>query len=681
MKKIISILLIITMLTIPTAFADENVSNDLQSVLIAVKTKITVPEELGEFESNVSTYGDRTSYNFDWHTPDYEKSMSVTADADGNITNYSNYSEKVSEKRLSGISKNEIIAYADAFIEKAFPEIYKTLIFIPESYRASGSSRYSFTYQRQMNGIPVKDNIVNITVCISETDTLYIRNMSANIDYKTEFMGSTESIDNYVEKYKEAFPLELVYQNVYNYDWKENGQPRETAELIYQHKDNFAGFISAETGEIVSEDVTDEIFRAESMNDSAAGGSSNKENGLTEKELAEITAVEGLLSISQIESKVKAFPYIKFPAGVKLENSSLYKNYDGEYIYNVHYSNNEKGEYSYVSFSVNAKDGKLLSYNCTSNPDPDMAFNESRKKSAEDKIEMFLQNVAKEEFDNTEPDTEKETGSLLNKYYQRKVNGIKQLGNGIRVTFDAKNSVITNFSVTFTKCNFDDPEKAVGEKTAYENLVSYSPVIKMYVKSGGVFKECYTLKQNGVIIDALTGKVKNEYKETPAEFSYNDIAGHWAEEAATKLSEIGVGFSGSKLSPSDVVTQEEYLRLLASGIYGTYYNNYSGDELYDSLLREGIVAEEEKNPSSPITREDAFVYLIRMAGLEKVARLENIYKVSYADSNKLSSGKIGYCAILSGLGVICGSGGYLRPTDNLNRAEAITMLYRYLLMN
>ena len=45
----------------------------------------------------------------------------------------------------------------------------------------------------------------------------------------------------------------------------------------------------------------------------------------------------------------------------------------------------------------------------------------------------------------------------------------------------------------------------------------------------------------------------------------------------------------------------------------------------------------------------------------------------------LSDGRIGYCAILSGLGVICGHGGYLRPQDALTRAEAIIMLYRYLL--
>ncbi len=679
MKKIISFLLIITMMAVPTAFADEITSNDLQSVLVTVKTKISVPEELSEFESNVSSYGGKTNYNFDWHTPDYEKSLSVTADGEGNITNYSNYSDKVSEKKLSGISKSEITAYADSFVAKALPDVCKNLVLDADSYSANGSSRYSFTYQKYVNDVPVKDNFVNITVCISEDDKPYVRNMSANIDYKTPFSENTGELESYLQKYKEAFPLELVYQNEYNPEWKEKGQPMETPVLIYRIKDNFAGFISAETGEIVAEDVSDEIFRAESMNDSASGGSSNKENGLTEKELAEITEVEGLLSVSQIESKIKSIPYIKFPASVTLENSSLYKNNRGEYVYNLFYSNNEKGQYNYVSLSANAKDGKLLNFNCTNSPDNDITLSESQKQSAKEKTEKFLHYVAEEEFNSTQLGTERENGSLVNKYYQRVVNGLKHLNNGISVTFDVKASVVTYFALTFTDGDFEDPAKAVEKDTAYDNLLLYSPVTKMYVRVGGTYKVCYTLEKNGVIIDALTGKIKNEYNEAPAEFTYTDIKGHWVEEAAAKLSEIQVGFSGDKLLPDKAITQEEYLRLLASGIYGKYYHNYTEEELYDSLIREKIITEEEKNPSSQITREESFVYLIRMANLEKVAKLENIYKVDYIDKTEISPEKIGYCAILSGFGIIGGSNGKIRPKNNLTRGEAIVMLYRYLL--
>lgn len=679
MKKIISILLIFTMLTIPTAFADEGTSSDLQSVLIAVKSKIAVSEELSEFESNVSSYGGKTNYNFDWHTPDYEKSLSITADEKGNITNYSNHSEKVSEKKLSGISKSEITAYADSFIAKALPDVYKNLVLDADSYSANGSSRYSFTYKKYVNDVTVKDNFVNITVCISEDDRLYVRNMSANIDYKTPFSENTGELDGYLQKYKEAFPLELVYQSEYNHDWKEKGEPMENPVLIYRVKDNFAGFISAETGEVVSEDKTDETFRSESMNDSASGGSLKQENGLTEKELAEITEVEGLLSVSQIESKIKSIPYIKFPANVALENSSLYKNNRGEYVYNLFYSNNEKGQYNYVSLSANAKDGKLLNYNCTNSPDNNITLSESQKQSTKEKTEKFLLYVAEEEFKSTQLGTERENGSLVNKYYQRMVNGIKHLNNGISVTFDAKASVITYFSLTFTDGVFEAPEKAVDKDIAYNNLLSYSPVTKMYVRVEGAYKVCYTLEKSGVIIDALTGKIKNQYNETPAEFSYTDIKGHWAEEAAEKLSEIQVGFSGDKLVPDKAITQEEYLRLLATGIYGKYYHNYKEEELYDSLIREKIITEEEKNPTSQITREESFVYIIRMANLERVAKIENIYKVEYIDKTEISPDKIGYCAILSGFNIIGGSNGKIRPKNNLTRGEAIVMLYRYLL--
>ena len=92
-----------------------------------------------------------------------------------------------------------------------------------------------------------------------------------------------------------------------------------------------------------------------------------------------------------------------------------------------------------------------------------------------------------------------------------------------------------------------------------------------------------------------------------------------------------------------------------------------------------MITEEEKNPDGYVTREDAFVYMIRIAGLEKVAKLEDIYKVSYTDGHLISEGKLGYAAILSGMRIINGSGGAVRPLDNITRAEAATMIYKYLL--
>ena len=80
-----------------------------------------------------------------------------------------------------------------------------------------------------------------------------------------------------------------------------------------------------------------------------------------------------------------------------------------------------------------------------------------------------------------------------------------------------------------------------------------------------------------------------------------------------------------------------------------------------------------------VTREDAFVYMVKLDGLDKVARLNGIFKVEYEDENLISYDKIGYPAILTGMGIICGNGGKLRPQDFITRAEAVSMVYNYMI--
>lgn len=685
MKKVLALILSL-LLMIPCAFADTASSGDLQKVLLAVKEKIQIPAYLTEFESNISDYKGKITYNFDWHDESYEKSINVSADGSGRILHYNSYTSKLSDKKLTDISKSEIISFADSFLEKALPELYRdptdVLLFNEKSYNAgNGSLRYSFTYNRHKNAVLVNKNWVNVSVGIDAEGKLLMRSMSANIDYDASFVQSGGVTDALTEKYKEAFPMEIVYKNEYNPDWKAKGEPRMRPVLIYRNKDNVAGYISVEKGEIVEEDKSEDIlFRDESAEGSIMG-SMNKNESFTEKELAEITAVGGLLSREEIENKIKALPYISFPEKLSLESSYLSKNDEGKYLYSFHYKNKDEEKYSYLHLTADAGSGKLINYYYSgdSKHRDDITLTENQKNSAAKKIEEFLTKAAGEDFKNTKLEESTESSGYINSHYYRIVNNVKHTDNGISVGFDAEKGFVTSFSLDFTGGEFSDPTQAIGEEAAYEKLLEYSPIIRMYVKTGGSYKECVTLEKSGVTLDALNGEITNKDTEENLSFSYSDIKGHWAEEAATKLGEIQIGFSGEKLNPSATVVQEEFLRFAASAIYGKYYHSYTTDDLYEALIREKIITEEEKAPASLVKREDAFVFVVRMINLEKVAKLENIYKVDFADSNLLSEGKIGYCAILSGFGVICGDGGYLRPADNLTRAEAIVMLYRYLL--
>lgn len=685
MKKVVSLILAMIMLAVPfSAFADSAASDDMQRVLHIVKGKVEIPSELSEFSSHITQNGNEKSYRFEWRDTDYNKSLSVHCDGEGRITTYNNYSFEMSERKLSAISKAEIIAYAQTFLEKTIPDAFKNeedkLVYDESSYNARGSLRYSLEFERVRNSVKVKDNSASVTVCVAD-DKLYVRNMSVSFNYDAQFEESSET-EGFVQKYIAAFPLELVYCDEYNYNAK-RGEARAYPVLIYRVKDNNIGYISVETGEVITEDADAQLFRQENavMDTMAAGGASSQKEMLTKQELAQISTVEGLISIAEAEKLLKSLPYMNFTSSLSLGNSYLTENEDGEYFYRLHYSSEDKGNYRYLNAVINAHNGKLISVsnNMSYDAAADITLTEREKEQASQKMLAFLNKAAADEIKACVRKSSESYANILSDTYTRIVNDIEYVDNTVSISFDAENNVVRSFAVNFSDGDFKDPDAAITPDAAYEKILSYSPVTKMYILSGGKYVKAATLEKRTIRLDALTGEIKDSYENENKNYSYSDIAGHWAEEAATKLAEIQVGIEGDALNPDSSVTQEEFFRLVCSGMVNKYYSSYTADELYNILIADKIIEEGEKSPASLLTREQAFIYIIRLAGLERVAKLDGIYKIEYADGARMTSGCIGYAAILSGLNVIEGDGGSLRPQDNLTRAEAIVMLYRYLL--
>ncbi len=685
MKKVISLMMVFLMLMMPlTSFADAGAER-MQSVLLIVKGKAEIPPELSEFSSHIAQNGDKKSYSFEWADKDYKKSISLSCDDEGRINSYYNYSFEMSEKKLSKISKNEIIAYAQAFLKKTVPEAFENekdlLVYDEKSYNARGNLRYTLTFNRMRNSIPVKDNNANITLCIAD-DKIYVRDMSVSLNYDAPFVDGIE-IENFEEKYTGAFPLELIYCDEYNYNAKK-GEAHAYPVFVYRIKDNNIGYISMATGEVIDEDTYNSVFREESavMDSMAAGGSNSAlKQSLTEQEIKQISTVEGLLSLDDVQKILKSLPYINFTGTLKLSNSYLTENDRGEYLYRLHYNSTDEKNYRYLSAVINAHNGKVISisnnvpYDGASN----VTLSEREKEQSAQKMQTFLDKVAADEIKNSVKKSSDSYGDTVSDTYIRIVNGIEYVDNTVNISFDAKNNIVRSFNVDFRDGDFKNPDAAITPDAAYEKILKFSPVTKIYISSGGKYVKAATLEKGYLRLDALTGEMKDVYEDTQKSYEYSDIDGHWVEDAATKLAEIQIGIEGGALNPDNSITQEEFFRLVCSGMINKYYANYTQEELYDILIADKILPEGEKVPDAFVTREQAFIYIIRLAGLERVAKLENIYKVEYADSALLTNGCIGYAAILSGLNVIEGEGGYLRPKDNLTRAEAIVMLYRYLL--
>ncbi len=689
MKRLLSVVLcIVIVFSCVGVSADTASARSMEQVLVSVKPKLDIPAALTEFGSNMNTYGGNVSYEFSWTEPEGGKSLSVSCDSMGRISNYHYYGDNYSAKRISAVTKQEIIDFATAFVQKTLPEAFAysddILVYDAGSYNAMGNLRYSLTFKRCKGGIEVRDNSVGLTVYIND-DNLYVSNMSAYIDYDTEFAPAVENGDFEVtDTYKVAFPVEKIYRDDYTY--YRGGENKDKTLFVYRITDNNIGFISAETGDVVVPDADAGAYRF-SVESSAtadmAGGSSAEKNMLTQQEIAELETVENLMSPEQIKKILKNLPYVSFEDDLDIGDIHLGKNAEDEYYYRIYFNNSTNTKatvYNYLNATVNAKDGTVtyLSCNGAYNDRENVSLSRTQKDIADKKIGEFLDAVAGSRLAETQKQPAEYTGGDVRYNYIRMVNGIKCINNSIYISFDGQNGKVRSYSCNFSKKEFADPAMAITDDAAYAAVLEYAPLKQIYIKRNSSFVRCYTLSRQAVELDAITGDILSDNNDA-FEYNYNDVENHWSRDAVQKLAEIQIGIRQHSFEPDRYMTQQELLQLLCGGMINKYYLDYSTEELYENLVNSKIISPEEKAPDAMVAREDAFVYMIRIADLEKVAKLEDIYRVTYSDGDKISKGKIGYAAILSGMKIINGSGGAIRPSDNITRAEAATMMYKYLL--
>ncbi len=682
MKRIISLILTVVMvLSSITVFADSMTSKEMQDVLIKVKGRVDIPTELTEFTPQTSKQEGKTLYSFLWQSADGNAYIEVSADGGGRILQYYAYDNSLkSDKKLTALSKAEIIGTAESFLKKTAPEAFANnddkLVYDEDSWYVNNLS-YQLSFRRFRDGIEVKDNNASINIRVYD-DKAYVRNAYINFNYDAKFSNVPESVADYKEKYKAAFPAELIYKDEYSYFEPKSEDDKDKVVLVYRYKDNEAGYILAENGEVATEDEWNETYFGSTSNGVAEDAlMSSRKEMLTEQEIRELDMVEGVISKDDIEKILKKLPYIDFDNALKTEYYSINK-VDEKYRVSVSYENDSK---RYLSVTADGATGEILSiynraYHETFN---DAQLTENQKAEANKKIDEFLKAAAKEKVNEFAEQNSNTSNWGVSRDFDRIVNGVRYVDDGIFVEFDNDANRITSYRLDYEEKVFPKTEKIIDGTAAYDAILDIAPLKRIYILTDGTYKVCFTAT-DAIMVDAFTGeKYLNGIEESAQEFKYSDIDGHWAQEMINKLAEIQIGFKGEKFNPDEPVTQYDLLKFFGAGIRYKGYLTREPEMLYQELINEGILTEEEKSPDSVVKREDAFVYMIRFDGMEEVAKLSNIFKVEYADKNLISDGKIGYPAILTGMGIICGDGGYLRPTEILTRAEAAVMLYKYMI--
>ncbi|MBQ8525286.1 MAG: hypothetical protein IJ460_00990 [Clostridia bacterium] len=687
MKKLISMVIAFVMCMCTFNVFADGTDLAMQDALVAVKDKIDIPAEAKNFESGSYTTEAGTYYNFYWSDDDHNISVNVDCDSLGRISSYNSYENSKNESpKLIRVTKEQIFEQADSFIRKALPELFENSgdCLVYNEAKSSGrlnhsNTRYTFVYGRMYNGIPVLSNTATVSAVV-RGDKVQISNLYCSWYYNAEFDTASDLEGDVSAKYFEQYPLEMIYQKQYSYMPIAKSKQEDTAVLLYRFKDGEMGYVSASTGEkIAADSVNDYGVTMEASADMAAGAANSKSTSrLTEAELREIDEISGLVSQEEAEKMLKEYKELNI-GSLKTQSFSVNKS-ENKYYINVNMIADKEESSHYFYASLDGKTGEILNinnhiYNSKGAIPADGDYADAVKIA-----DAFVQKAASGKIKECVAEDQGEKSFTVR--YTRLVNGVKYTDNSISAVANAVDKYITSYSLSWDDdvSAFVSPDKAISAEVAYEAVRNTAPIKAVYVLSGGKFVKCVAPSADEEIrLDALTGELIRRNKGSVSKQEYTDISGHWAEVMVKALADVGIGLDSEELHPDMAICQADFLRLMLCAFRSsTVYRSCDADELYENVS--DIISEEERNDDAEVKREDAFYYMIKFMGYDKIAEMD-IFRSDFADSTDLSGNRLGSAALLTGFGVVNGDDGELRAGDSITNAETVALIYNYLTKN
>lgn len=182
--------------------------------------------------------------------------------------------------------------------------------------------------------------------------------------------------------------------------------------------------------------------------------------------------------------------------------------------------------------------------------------------------------------------------------------------------------------------------------------------------------------------------LKEEEMESILE-SYEDMQTHWSRKEVGMLSLLGIvnGHNG-RFYPNDPVQVDQYLKMtvrsmgFAPGENTKYWaQNYIDIAIDQKLIEEGEFADYRR----PITREEATRIIVKATLMKEefpykdpYNNPDNLVRSKIRDYTKIKDENKQYVLQSYEIGLIRGTGDLFRPADTLTRAEAVTIMIRYL---
>ena len=684
----------------------------LEAVILAVKSKIEIPEKYSDFDYNFynSGYNNEFVWSLVWRDTKENGHIRVEADGDNRIISYNKYNYNQKDNPVPTNRKKELLGKAKDFIKKIDSSIFNKLVYKDSYFEGIYSNNYVYTFERVENEISFPDNSVSVGINGATGEVVFF---NSNWLYDVKVPSGKAEIDKEkaAEIIKDNISMKLVYRSDnYRIFDKATSNEKGKAYLVYEPSQNYVA-IDAKTGQVYdnrAEWVNDRygsIAEEEKQMDTSATVGAGRVT-LTDKEMKKIEELKNLISKEEAINKVLDNKYLYLDKALKLNNISLeknnYYNNSEDYVWNMYFMDPKEIDYStekdyyraYASARVDAKSGKILSFYAGLN---NYCDEETDKwKTVEIKYDKDQGKKILEKFINSENPSRFKNSTLANEtpdfvayyidmkpvyagynYQYNRVNeGVEYPNNNIYGAVDGITGKVYSYGyyweddIVFESTKgIINADKAMDyylakdgfglkyeinivntkENNSYETTKNIRLVYRPDINPSGISP--FTGEQldyNGAV---YTSRKPYEYKDVPDTKDNKEIL---------LLADMNIGFEGEYFYPDKDITINEISKFL-EGV-GYRYNR-------ETALKG------DKN----ISKEELAYIFITELGLEKVAKLNEIYKTGFDDESAINKDYVGAVALAKGLGIVEADGNNnFSPKSKITRREAVKYILKFL---
>ena len=170
---------------------------------------------------------------------------------------------------------------------------------------------------------------------------------------------------------------------------------------------------------------------------------------------------------------------------------------------------------------------------------------------------------------------------------------------------------------------------------------------------------------------------------------FKDMPDNWSTEALNAAVNNGL-MSGNDgyIYPDNPMTRAEMAAIITRATGATIeadisaFSDVSGDDWFYSVMAKAVEmkafngSDGKLNPESNITRQEAFVVLARVFGLDRLADAEYTELAKFSDGESVADWAKKEVNMIIKSGYVGGSDGKINPLANITRAEFATVMNR-----